>query len=140
MFLEAGIFSLQVILQSGQKETLTASLEMQRTRYIFVYTLKERCYSINPVAMLHCFFCHQHESEPGCFTMQANLTEEVIFQVQWQMLRTQMLQLQHLMHRSNLKRSYFFTEKRKYYYSSSFVRKICHLSSYLYMNLLELMR
>ena len=67
MFLEAGIFSLQVILQSGQKETLTASLEMQRTRYIFVYTLKERCYSINPVAMLHCFFCHQHESDTRMF-------------------------------------------------------------------------
>ena len=24
----------------------------------FAYTLKKRCYSINPVATLHCFFCH----------------------------------------------------------------------------------
>ena len=32
MFLEAEIFSLQVLLQPHQQETLTASLEMQRTR------------------------------------------------------------------------------------------------------------
>ena len=28
----------------------------------------------------------------------------------------------------------------KYYYASRFVQKICHLSSYLYLQLLELMR
>ena len=34
----------------------------------------------------------------------------------------------------------FLPKKRKYYYASSFVRNIRHLSSYLYMHLLELMR
>ena len=29
--------------------------------------MKERCYSINQVAMLHCFFCHQHESDTRMF-------------------------------------------------------------------------
>ena len=33
----------------------------------FVYTLKERYYSINLVATLHCFFCHQHESDTRLF-------------------------------------------------------------------------
>ena len=33
----------------------------------FVYTLKERYYSINLVATLHCFFCHQHESDTRMF-------------------------------------------------------------------------
>ena len=33
----------------------------------FAYTLKKRCYSVNPVATLHCFFCHQHESDTRMF-------------------------------------------------------------------------
>ena len=33
----------------------------------FVYTLQERCYSIDPVATLHCLFCHQHESDTRMF-------------------------------------------------------------------------
>ena len=33
----------------------------------FAYTLKKRCYSVNSVATLHCFFCHQHESDTRMF-------------------------------------------------------------------------
>ena len=44
------------------------------------------------------------------------------------MLRTQILQLQHLMHRSNLKRSYFFTEKENTTMQVALSRRyvICH--------------
>ena len=33
----------------------------------FVYTLQERWYSTDPVATLHCSFCHQHESDTRMF-------------------------------------------------------------------------
>ena len=40
------------------KELMEFAKNNQKT---FVYTLKGRCYSINPVAMLHCFFSHQRK-------------------------------------------------------------------------------
>ena len=36
-------------------------------RNTFAYTLKKRCYSINSMATLHCFFYHQHDSDTRMF-------------------------------------------------------------------------
>ena len=33
----------------------------------FIYTLKERCYSVNPTVLQPNFFCHQHESDTRMF-------------------------------------------------------------------------
>ena len=55
----------KIRLQDFQFKELTEfTKNHQKT---FVYTLPERCYSIDPVATLHCLFCHQHESDTRMF-------------------------------------------------------------------------
>ena len=33
----------------------------------FIYDLKERCYSVNPIEIMQDFFCHQHKSDTRMF-------------------------------------------------------------------------